>query len=277
MKAEEILYANELDIVFDGRHKQYGAYMLRRFYKRRLLLAITFVFIVAAVLSLAGLFYKPTVMAKKADIITMWGHVAPELEKPKEKTVEPKKPETPQKPKQEMARSEKFIANIRLVDHSQRSDKLPVDLDSAIIDDHQSDGIETSSLKVKIPQGPPGTGDGGIHKGPVDDPVSSKPLDVAEVMPSYPGGIDALRKFLERNLRSPQSLDPGGDVTVKMKFVVGINGELQSFETVQDGGMAFNKEVLRVLKKMPSWIPGKSRGENVSVYYILPVTFAAQD
>ena len=44
---------------------------------------------------------------------------------------------------------------------------------------------------------------------------------------------------------------------------------------MEDGGEAFNNEVIRVLKKMPKWIPGKTHGENVSVFYTIPVKFVA--
>ena len=54
---------------------------------------------------------------------------------------------------------------------------------------------------------------------------------------------------------------------------MGYDGKLKSFTTVQDGGEEFNKEVIRVLKKMPEWEPGKTKGQNVSVYYVIPVKF----
>ena len=44
-------------------------------------------------------------------------------------------------------------------------------------------------------------------------------------------------------------------------------------EVLEDGGKAFNNEVIRVLKKMPVWVPGKNAGEHVSVYYTIPVKF----
>jgi len=97
------------------------------------------------------------------------------------------------------------------------------------------------------------------------------------VMPSYPGGMDALKRFLQRNLTNPRDLEENEIVSVKMKFVVGYDGKLKGFETIQDGGEEFNKEVLRVLKKMPAWVPGKSNGQNVSVYYTIPVKFVTGD
>jgi len=96
-------------------------------------------------------------------------------------------------------------------------------------------------------------------------------------MPSYPGGMDALRNFLVRNLENPRDMEEGEVANVKVKFVVGSNGELQSFVTVQDGGNEFNREVMRVLKKMPNWVPGKSKGQNVSVFYTIPIKFISAD
>jgi periplasmic protein TonB len=68
-------------------------------------------------------------------------------------------------------------------------------------------------------------------------------------------------------------MEEGETVSVKIRFVVGYDGKLKSFVTAQDGGDEFNTEVIRVLKKMPDWVPGKSNGQNVSVYFTIPVKF----
>ena len=75
----------------------------------------------------------------------------------------------------------------------------------------------------------------------------------------------------------PEPMNSGEAVTVKARFVVGYDGKLQGFRIIQDGGDVFNKEVMRVLKKMPDWVPGKAKGENVSVYYTIPVKFTGED
>ena len=115
-------------------------------------------------------------------------------------------------------------------------------------------------------------------KAPVTNVVDvTTPRASAEVMPVFPGGMEGLRKFLQKNLENPEEMEQGQMVSVKIKFVVGYDGKLKSFETIEDGGRAFNNEVIRVLKRMPEWIPGKSNGENVSVYYTIPVKFTAAD
>ena len=78
---------------------------------------------------------------------------------------------------------------------------------------------------------------------------------------------------LKENLHAPESIEEGDEIEVKVKFVVNYNGDLQKFDVVKSGGKEFDNEVIRVLKKMPSWIPGESNGENVAVYYIIPVKF----
>ena len=105
----------------------------------------------------------------------------------------------------------------------------------------------------------------------------TQPIENPDIEPAYPGGINALRKFLERNLVNPIAMEKDEMVAVNVKFVVGYDGKLQQFIVVKDGGEIFNKEVIRVLKKMPQWIPGKSKGQNVAVYFTIPVKFIPAD
>ena len=112
---------------------------------------------------------------------------------------------------------------------------------------------------------------------PAIDKTAPMDGDAVDVLPSYPGGMDALRKFLQKHLQTPDELEGGQSVSVRVKFVVDYTGKLKSFVTVQDGGDAYNNEVVRVLRKMPDWVPGKTKGENVSVYYVIPVRFETND
>jgi protein TonB len=101
--------------------------------------------------------------------------------------------------------------------------------------------------------------------------------NAVDVLPTYPGGMEALREFLQKHLQTPDELEAGQTVSVRVKFVVDFKGKLTGFVTMPGGGQAYNNEVVRVLKKMPDWIPGKTMGENVSVYYVIPVKFESTD
>lgn len=276
MNRNHILKTDILDIIFENRNKAYGAYSLRKLYPHRLKLALGFMLLFAAAFS-AFTFLPETKDPKRKplpNIETELRDIVHEIPKPKKaevKKLEIKKPDQAKvNPKPAVVNQTAFTNNIAIVDKSQKSDSivtlLPTDLIST-----KTVKAAAGSPKILVPPTPPA-----VPTPPAGPKIDvNSPLDgsVVDIMPAFPGGIDALQKFLEKNLNNPYDLENGATVQVKVKFVVGYNGKLQRFETVQDGGDVYNKEVVRVLKKMPDWEPGKARGENVSVYYTIPVKF----
>jgi protein TonB len=269
MRSDNILKTDLLDLVFENRNKQYGAYELRKNYQKRLTGALLVGFILAAGICSLLLMTKKG-QTKVPDFVFSYDMApTPELlplpEKPKIKPAAPKAPSpAPSKPQQ----MEQY-SRIEIVDNPLLASKLPTDLDNSAIGGRPVEG--TPGGQVFVPDPIVINGDGSPKPTPAVD--KETPRFTADIMPSYPGGTAALRKFLERNLNSPEELEEGRTVTVKVKFIVGYDGKLKGFEILEDGGAAFNKEVIRVLKKMPEWEPGKSNGENVSVFFTIPVKF----
>ena len=107
--------------------------------------------------------------------------------------------------------------------------------------------------------------------GPVDE---EKVYDVVEQMPSFPGGIEALKAYLAENVRYPKELE-GTCIQgrVIITFIVEKDGRLSKAKVVKSVHPALDKEALRVVKKMPRWIPGQQGDRKVRVRYIIPVTF----
>jgi protein TonB len=100
---------------------------------------------------------------------------------------------------------------------------------------------------------------------------------VADVMPEFPGGVNALMKFISGNLIYPEKariLALEGIVVVN--FVVDEGGKITNLKFLKTLGGGCEEEVERVLKLMPLWKPGSSNGRNVKVYYNLPVRFRFQ-
>ena len=96
----------------------------------------------------------------------------------------------------------------------------------------------------------------------------------AEVMPEFPGGIEALKRYLLKNLRmSENNLESGVLVRVMARFIVGADGKVRDIEIIQAAEVVFNTEVKRVISKMPDWKPGSQNHRNVAVYFNLPVNF----
>jgi TonB family protein len=102
-----------------------------------------------------------------------------------------------------------------------------------------------------------------------------KPIyDVIEQMPLYPGGEGALLKFIGRNLKYPsiaQTTKIQG--TVIVRFVVNSLGNIERTEVLRGLSPECDKEAIRVISMLPTWIPGKQKGVAVSVYLTLPIKF----
>ncbi len=270
MKTELILKSDVLDILFENRNKDYGAYNLRKFYDNRLMKSVAVMIGVVIILSAFTFIPKKKMVAENGMYDTITTNIAPVDKKP-----EKKEPKERNKAIEKPITTKKDVANIVITRHNDKADTIQTI--------EEKDKIGSLTNIVPGSDGPgvikPFDGEsGGGEKGP--DVVIAKPaIDIKtptyspDIMPSYPGGMEALRKFLQRNLNNPKEMEEGEEVSVKVKFVVDYDGKLQSFVTVQDGGEEFNKEVVRVLKKMPNWVPGKTNGQNVSVYFTIPVKF----
>jgi periplasmic protein TonB len=269
MKTELILKSDVLDILFDNRNKAYGAYNLRKFYDNRLMKSLGVMLGVVVVLSAFTFIPKKKVVVNTITYDTAPGYI-PSV---KDKGKEPEKHKTKQPPKQK-APTQIWTKPV-IVDSKQPVKKLTTLSDSVVIASTTAIG-EPGNHPLIIQPVDSGEGVPGATTETVKPPVDiHAPIYAPEIMPAYPGGMEALRKFLQRNLTNPKEMEEGEEVSVKVQFVVDYDGNLKSFVTVQDGGEAFNKEVIRVLNKMPNWIPGKSNGQNVPVYYTIPVKFIA--
>ena len=95
-----------------------------------------------------------------------------------------------------------------------------------------------------------------------------------EEMPKYPGGDKAMMKYLSQNIKYPDEAQKQGiEGTVVCRFVVSSTGEVTDVTIVKSLSPETDEEAIRVVKDMPKWIPGKQKGEEVSVYYVLPIRF----
>lgn len=261
-----------LDYIFKDRNKLYGAYELRRNYSSRLYKAICISFGVVALL-LALILYrsnirKPQKFVEARVYVLEPVHLKPQEEK-KQAQSAPKKAEMkkPEIKKTSGKQGKIVMTNEKNLPKMDRI--IPTEFHSEIRTGIT--GLSPSSLQeIGIGGVQPGSSNVGISH-PQIAPDSTR--WVAEVMPEYPGGKKALLKFLQKNLQSPAPLQEGEMVKVRIQFVVGYDGKLKGFTVLEDGGEVFNREVIRVLKRMPDWKPGSTAGKNVSVYYSLPVSF----
>ena len=100
---------------------------------------------------------------------------------------------------------------------------------------------------------------------------------VVENDPEFPGGMEALYKYLRDNIKYPQ-LARDNNITGKVyvTFVVERDGSIANPRVLKDIGGGCGAEAIRVVKSMPKWSPGKQRGKAVRVQFNLPVSFNLQ-
>ena len=101
-----------------------------------------------------------------------------------------------------------------------------------------------------------------------------KPFDVVEQMPSFPGGMEALMKFISENVKYPKEAEEKGlQGRVVVRYIIEKDGSISEVEIAKSVNEYLDAEAIRVVNAMPKWIPGKQKGENVRVKFTIPITF----
>lgn len=117
-----------------------------------------------------------------------------------------------------------------------------------------------------------------IYEKPYDSTIMEDGLYEAVELPAeFPGGQIALQRFLSANIRYPEAAqqnDIQGRVVVK--FIVNKNGDIQDATVVRGVDKDLDREALRVVNKMPKWLPGMNNGVPVRSYFNMPITFKLQ-
>lgn len=265
-----------VELVFEGKNKEYGAYVLRKDTGKRNLQALTIVIAVIALIFI-GVIAKVAIqnaMPKKVAITT--DVELSQLAQKKEAKVERKEPvkvEMEQKVVEKVKSSVKFTApEIKNDDEVKPEDELKSQDELAksttaigSFDVKGNDEAEGEVLKAKEVI---------ADEKPKEE---EKPFDIVEQMPTFPGGDGKLMEWLSKNIKYPAVAEENGvQGRVIVRFVVGKDGSISNASVVRSVDPSLDKEALRVVKAMPRWIPGKQNGAAVPVWFTLPVTFQLQ-
>ncbi len=97
-------------------------------------------------------------------------------------------------------------------------------------------------------------------------------IDVAEQDPEYPGGEEAMNKFIASNFKYPEEARKLGEQgTVYVQFVVYKDGTLRDVHIIKGVSESIDAEAIRVIESMPNWKPGMQDGKKVNVRFIIPI------
>jgi TonB family C-terminal domain len=260
-----------LDLIFKDKNRMYGAYELRDTSSDRHLKALVIVTIVGlSVLFLPNLIKSVIPQGKKITVTEEIAMAVVELDQeiPEENQIK----EIENVPPPPLLKETVAFTPPKVVkDEEVKDEELMLQQDE--LTDTQAD-ISIANVE--------GVKDGGIdiadleeHKVIVQvEEDENKIHEHVEVQPEFPGGYAELMKWLNDNLEYPViAAEQGTQGVVNMRFVVQPDGSVGKVEVVKPLDPSCDKEAIRVLSKMPKWIPGKQNGKAVNVWFNLPVRF----
>jgi len=275
MDINKILSADILDIVFEGRNKEYGAYELRKTYRKRLIAAILGMIGVCLLIfigvALASFVKKDKPVQMLVQDVQL-ADVKQEEKKPE--------PPPPPPPKQEPPKIEitKFTPPKIVKDEEVKEDEKPPEqekLEETTIGTINQEGEKSDVVAPPVEQS---TGQVEAPKAQVED--YDKEFKTVQIEAQFPGGQGAWLKYLQRNLNADAPTEngaPPGNYTVIVSFLVDKNGNISEVQALNDPGYGTAAEAVRVIKKGPAWTPAVQNGRNVIYRQKQSVTFQVQE
>jgi len=269
MDTDKILSVDFIDLLFDNRNKEYGAYELRKTYQSRLARSLIFTGILVG-LAFTGVVFANKLEDKQKSKFVIRDIVIEDLRlDEKDPEVIPKPPSKPVPVQVQTAQ----FTRIRVVDDDKVIQPTPTqdDLDISKIGDenivgvNDEDFVSTDNIDGK--------------KNIIEEKIIKEQEIVTEV------DIDAKfdgnwGKFLVKNLNAQTPIDnnaPPGNYTVLMQFVVDIDGTISDIKALSNLGFGLEQEAIRVLKKATKWEPALQNGRKVKAYRRQPITFQVTD
>jgi len=274
MDVNKILNADLLDIIFDGRNKEYGAYELRKTYSSRLVKAM----IVTS--SLLLLIFVGTVLAdvlernKKAEDINVLDTQMAEVKKD-EPPPPPPPPPPPTPPPPPEVNQIKFTPPKIVKDEEVKpEEKIEEIKEDQVI---STKTVESNNTE-QVVQAPVEDNSKAVEMPKEDD--ENKVFTKVEVDAAYAGGEGAWRRYLSNNLDADvpgQNGAPAGTYTVIVRFIVAKDGSVSDVVAETKYGYGMEEESVRAIKKSGKWTPAIQNGRNVTAYKRQPITWVVQE
>jgi protein TonB len=256
----DIFKGKWIDMVFEGRNKAYGAYVLRKENPKMTLLALLIgATVFASLLAIPMIDWSSDeeVAEEKVVMVDMANLPPPPVEE-----VKPLLPPPPPPPPAPKVDEVKFVKP-KVVEKEKVVEEIKT------IEELKDKNVGSKDIKGRddgriVIDAPSGEGDKDV-KIVEDNTVYS----AVEVRPDFPGGIQKFYEFVSKNYRAPEE-DVKGKVYIQ--FVVEKDGTLTDIKVMRDLGYGTGAEAIRVLKKSPRWKPGVQNGRPVRVLYSLPIS-----
>lgn len=259
------------DLIFKGKNKEYGAYELRKNSSRRHIRALIIVAAGAALVMIIPALIKsviPQHTKEQVLEVTTLSNLQMETKVPEENQIR-----TIEAPPPPVLKSTiKFTPPVIKADKDVRDEE----------EIKTQEELTTSKLSISVADVKGSDSADAIDIADLKDnkeviEEETTPYIAVEQMPQFPGGNEALLKFISTHLKYPViAAENGVQGTVTLRFVVSPTGEVTKVEVLRQLDPSCDKEAIRVIKSLPQWVPGKQNGKPVPVYFTVPVRFRLQ-
>lgn len=275
MDVNKIQSADILDIIFDGRNKEYGAYDLRKTYNKRMIKALVGTILIILLAVLGNLLANST-SSSKTELIVQ--DVSLENVQQEEKKPEPPPPPPP--PKQEPPKVEitKFTPPKIVKDEEVKEEDEIKEVEK--LEDTKIGTINQEGAKDEGIVAPPVESGTGVVEAPKKEEDYDKIFTVVQIPAEFPGGLPAWAKYLERNLNRDLPVEngaPPGKYTVVVSFIVAKDGSISDVVAENDPGYGTKNEAVRVITRGSKWKPAVQNGRNVIYRHKQSITFMVSE
>jgi protein TonB len=273
------------DLVFEGKNKEYGAYVMRSNSVKRHNRAMLVIILILAVVAILGIVVNTVIAAAEARpedeneqaLVEMATEAEEEEEEMEEEQQKYEEPE-PEVIKEDLLNTVKLteiaiMEDDKVTEQIKNQDELKEDDTAvgAVNEDRGVDNIidaqEHKNVVVveEVKPEPP----------KVEKPDDNKVFTSVEQMPVYPGGEGALLADIHKNLvYPPVAAENGVEGKVTVSFVVTKNGSIGEVKVARGKDPDLDKEAQRAVRALKKkFTPGKMNGHAVNVWYHVPITF----
>ncbi len=272
------------DIVFEGKNKEFGAYVLRNQSPSRhnravlIVLAALAVILGLLILSITGVFSRGE--EEGADVATEQEIAT--LDSQDEDMEEEEEEIIYQEPEEEIAPPEE-VANEQRVTETLVVQDEDFDQSKEVKTQEEITENEAMAGAVDVTDGVNDQNKQSIRETIIAEaPAAPEPekvytMAMVEQKPEFPGGEAAMYKWLGDHINYPaQASEEGVQGRVVVQFDVAKDGSIVNVKIARGRHPALDKEAVRLVKSMPAWQPGRNNGQPVKVTYTLPITFKLQ-
>lgn len=275
MEINKILSADVLDIIFDGKNKQYGAYELRKTYNKRLTKSIIITLALVLIAFLASVL--STAMSKAdSEVIEVLDTQMADVKKNDAPPPPPPPPPPPKAPPPPEINQVKFTPPKIVKDEEVKEDEKIEEIKDDQVISTKTVESENKNAIVQAPVEDKGTQIVEAPKADDEDKVFTKVENEA----SFPGGQQAWVRYLQKNLNANAPVDNGaspGTYQVIVKFIVSKDGSISDVQPETKHGYGMEDEAVKIIKRGPKWTPALQNGRNVNAYRRQPITFVVEE